>query len=106
MPRPHKALGALALFTLILATAARAQDAATVAGPVVNLSVLVTDEKGRYVDDVKPEELRVFEGGVEQKLAFARRDDAPLSYGLVVDNSGSTYKAIDTLVAVGQGFVA
>lgn len=58
----------------------------------VNLVVLhatVLDERGRFVPDLKQEHFRVFEDKVEQKLAVFKREDVPVSVGLVVDNSGS-----------------
>ncbi len=37
---------------------------------LAEFKVLVTDRRGRPIVDLKPEEIRVFEGGVEQKLAY------------------------------------
>jgi len=58
----------------------------------VNLVVLhatVIDDRGRFVSDLKQESFRVFEDKVEQKLSVFKREDIPISVGLVVDNSGS-----------------
>jgi VWFA-related protein len=58
----------------------------------VNLVVLhttVLDERGRFVPDLKPENFRVFEDKAEQKLSVFKREDIPISVGLVIDNSGS-----------------
>lgn len=58
----------------------------------VNLVVLhttVLDDRGRFADGLKPDNFRVFEDKVEQKLAVFKREDIPVSMGLVVDNSGS-----------------
>ncbi len=58
----------------------------------VNLVVLhttVLDERGRFVPDLKPENFRVLEDKVEQKLSVFKREDIPISVGLVIDNSGS-----------------
>lgn len=58
----------------------------------VNLVVLhatVLDERGRFVSDLKQENFRVFEDKVEQKLSVFKREDVPVSVGLVIDNSGS-----------------
>jgi VWFA-related protein len=58
----------------------------------VNLVVLhatVLDQQGRFVPDLKQENFRVFEDKVEQKLAIFRREDIPVTLGLVVDNSAS-----------------
>ncbi|OLE85243.1 MAG: hypothetical protein AUG07_04975 [Acidobacteria bacterium 13_1_20CM_2_60_10] len=58
----------------------------------VNLVVLhttVVDDRGKFVDGLKQENFRVFEDKVEQKLSVFRREDIPVSMGLVIDNSGS-----------------
>jgi Ca-activated chloride channel homolog len=58
----------------------------------VNLVVLhttVLDDRGRFADGLKQENFRVFEDKVEQKLAVFKREDIPVSMGLVIDNSGS-----------------
>jgi Ca-activated chloride channel homolog len=58
----------------------------------VNLVVLhttVLDDRGKFADGLKQENFRVFEDKVEQKLSVFRREDIPVSMGLVIDNSGS-----------------
>jgi Ca-activated chloride channel homolog len=58
----------------------------------VNLVVLhttVLDDRQRFADGLKAENFRVFEDKVEQKLSVFRREDLPVSMGLVIDNSGS-----------------
>jgi VWFA-related protein len=58
----------------------------------VNLVVLhatVIDDRGRFVDDLRESNFRVFEDKVEQKLALFKREDIPVTVGLVIDNSGS-----------------
>lgn len=58
----------------------------------VNLVVLhtsVIDDRGKFVDGLTQDNFRVFEDKVEQKLAIFKREDIPVSMGLVIDNSGS-----------------
>ena len=58
----------------------------------VNLVVLhttVLDDRQRFADGLKTENFRVFEDKVEQKLSLFKREDVPVSMGLVIDNSGS-----------------
>src|SRR6267154_785668 len=58
----------------------------------VNLVVLhttVVDDRGRFVDGLKQENFRVLEDKSEQKLSVFKREDIPVSMGLVIDNSGS-----------------
>src|SRR5215469_11399962 len=58
----------------------------------VNLVVLhttVVDDRGNFVDGLTSDNFRVYEGKEEQKLSVFRREDIPVSMGLVIDNSGS-----------------
>src|SRR6202166_1621653 len=58
----------------------------------VNLVVLhttVLDDRGRFADGLKQDNFRVLEDKVEQKLSVFKREDIPVSMGLVIDNSGS-----------------
>jgi len=58
----------------------------------VNLVVLHTsvfDDRGKFVDGLTQDNFRVFEDKVEQKLSVFKREDIPVSMGLVIDNSGS-----------------
>jgi Ca-activated chloride channel homolog len=58
----------------------------------VNLVVLhtsVLDDRGKFVDGLAEDNFRVYEDKVEQKLSVFKREDIPVSMGLVIDNSGS-----------------
>ena len=58
----------------------------------VNLVVLhttVLDDRGKFVEGLSQDNFRVFEDKVEQKLSVFKREDIPVSMGLVIDNSGS-----------------
>jgi VWFA-related protein len=58
----------------------------------VNLVVLHTsvfDDRGKFVEGLTESNFRVYEDKVEQKLSIFKREDIPVSMGLVIDNSGS-----------------
>jgi Ca-activated chloride channel homolog len=58
----------------------------------VNLVVLhttVLDDRGKFVEGLTQENFRVYEDKAEQKLSIFKREDIPVSMGLVIDNSGS-----------------
>lgn len=61
----------------------------TVDTNLVNLHVRVIDRNNRPINDVPQDEFRVLEDGAPQKIEFFSREEVPISYGLVVDNSGS-----------------
>jgi Ca-activated chloride channel family protein len=56
---------------------------------LVVLHTTVLDDRQRFADGLKPENFRIFEDKVEQKVAVFKREDVPVSMGLVIDNSGS-----------------
>ena len=53
------------------------------------LHTTVIDDRGRFADGLKQDNFRVLEDKVEQKLSVFKREDIPVSMGLVIDNSGS-----------------
>ena len=56
---------------------------------LVVLHTTVVDDRGKFADGLKAENFRVFEDKVEQKVSTFKREDIPVSMGLVIDNSGS-----------------
>jgi VWFA-related protein len=56
---------------------------------LVVLHASVIDKKGRLLTKLPQSAFRVFENNVEQPIKLFRREDVPVSLGLVVDNSGS-----------------
>ena len=47
------------------------------------------NDRSAFVPGLKEENFRVLEDKVEQKLSVFKQEDMPVSFGLVVDNSGS-----------------
>lgn len=72
----------------------------------VRVKVVVTDEKGRPVADLKQEDFRVAEDGVPQTVNFFGRERQPLSYVLLVDNSGSLRSLMPFVIETALSFVA
>jgi Ca-activated chloride channel homolog len=60
---------------------------------LVLIPVTVTDQVNRFVLGLQKEDFRLFEDRVEQKVEIFSGEDAPLSVGVLFDESGSmTYK--------------
>jgi Ca-activated chloride channel homolog len=55
----------------------------------VVLHTTVADRNGRLVTDLPQKAFKIYENNVEQQLKMFRREDIPVSLGLVIDNSGS-----------------
>lgn len=70
----------------------------TVDTNLVNLNVRVIDRNNRPINDVKQEEFRVFEDGVPQEIMFFSKEEVPISYGMVVDNSGSMKPLLEKVI--------
>jgi len=56
---------------------------------LVMLHATVVDKNGRLLTDLPQNAFQVYENGVEQKIKIFKREDVPVSMGLIVDNSGS-----------------
>ena len=56
---------------------------------LVQLPVTVTDKNGRLVINLPESAFQVLENGVLQTIKLFKREDVPVSMGLVIDNSGS-----------------
>src|SRR5580704_7892970 len=56
---------------------------------LVVLPVSVIDKSGKLVTDLQQKAFKVFENGVEQPIKVFRREDVPISLGIIIDNSGS-----------------
>ncbi len=56
---------------------------------LVVLPTTVVDKTGHLVTDLKQDAFTVFENGVQQPITKFKREDVPVSLGLVIDNSGS-----------------
>ena len=56
---------------------------------LVVLPVTVVDKSGRLITTLPESAFQVFENGVPQKVKQFKREDVPVSMGLIIDNSGS-----------------
>lgn len=56
---------------------------------LVLLHASVVDKSGKLLTNIPQSAFKVLEDGVEQQLRLFRREDVPVSMGIIVDNSGS-----------------
>ena len=56
---------------------------------LVVLRVAVNDQQGRAVMSLKQDAFKLYEDGVEQQIGFFSSEESPVSWGLVLDRSGS-----------------
>ena len=93
----------IALLLAIVIAGLLTISTASVSGPsqkpqMVLLHVRVTGPNGKAVADVPQSSFQVTEDGVPQRIEFFLNDRVPLSYGLVIDNSGSLHEHIQKVV--------
>jgi Ca-activated chloride channel homolog len=86
MRRLNKTFWAACLLTAI-AAAAWAQFTAETRLVVLHASV--SDKHGKLITNLDRDSFKVFENGVAQELKLFRREDVPVSLGIIIDNSGS-----------------
>jgi Ca-activated chloride channel family protein len=67
-----------------------AGDVIRVDTTLITIPVSVTDRNGRYIPNLRKEDFRLWEDGVEQNVAFFASVDKPFSVVLMIDTSGST----------------
>jgi Ca-activated chloride channel family protein len=102
--------GALVVCTLFLGAAFGQDDSTQGVGfnlrvetTLVLIPVAVTDAQNRFVLGLQKEDFHVLEENVEQTVAVFSGEEAPLSVGLVFDESGSMdYKLRNAQAAVAQ----
>jgi Ca-activated chloride channel homolog len=56
---------------------------------VVDLHATVVDKNGHLITNLPREAFTVYENGVQQQITTFKREDVPVSMGLIIDNSGS-----------------
>src|SRR6516164_3255346 len=56
---------------------------------VVDLHATVVDKSGHLVTNLGKDAFTVYENGASQQIRQFKREDVPVSMGLIVDNSGS-----------------
>src|ERR1700685_830772 len=110
MQSRNLALGILLSFTAAAQSGTPAQENQPATGynlrvdtTLVEIPVAVTDSSNRFVLGLQKEDFHLFEDSVEQTVVHFSGDDAPLSVGLVFDESGSMdYKLRTSQAAVAQ----
>jgi Ca-activated chloride channel homolog len=80
-------------------------DVVRVNTALVTVPVSVMDRAGKYVPDLRQENFRVFEDGVEQQVSYFASVEKPFTVALVIDTSGSTRFRMDEIQDAALAFV-
>ncbi|HEX8720767.1 MAG TPA: VWA domain-containing protein [Pyrinomonadaceae bacterium] len=81
-------------------------EVVTIDTSLVNLHVRVVDRNNRPINNVADTDFKVFENGAPQQIQFVTREEVPITYGLVVDNSGSLRSQIGQVIEAAKTIVS
>jgi Ca-activated chloride channel homolog len=95
---------ALLIVLPLPASAQESQPSFSASTDLVVLHVTVKDRNGTHVTGLPQEAFSVSEAGRPQAIRFYTSDDAPVTVGLMIDNSGSMKPNRDRLIAAGTTF--
>ena len=76
------------------------------AAPPAKVNFIVTGVSGSSAVEVRREEISVFEDGVPQTVTYFAREELPVSYGVLVDNSGSVRDIFHMVLRTAGSIVA
>ncbi|MER3429083.1 MAG: hypothetical protein C4334_13530 [Pyrinomonas sp.] len=72
---------------------------------LVTIPVSVMDRDGKYIPDLRKEDFRIYENGVEQQIAYFAAVEKPFTVALLLDTSSSTRFRIDEIQNAAIAFV-
>lgn len=72
---------------------------------LVSLPVSVMDRDGKFIPNLRKEDFRVWENGIEQQVAYFASTEKPFTVALVIDTSGSTKYRIYEIQEAAIAFV-
>jgi len=73
---------------------------------LITIPVTVMDRYGKYIPQLRRENFKIFEDGVEQKIAYFATNDQPFTVALLIDTSGSTQFRLDDIQSAAITFVS
>jgi Ca-activated chloride channel family protein len=65
-------------------------DIVRVETTLVSIPVSVMDRDGKFIPNLRKEDFRIWEDGIEQQVAYFASTEKPFTVALVIDTSGST----------------
>jgi len=72
---------------------------------LVSIPVSVMDRDGKYIPDLRKEDFRVWEDGVEQRVAYFASTEKPFTVALMIDTSASTRYKLEEIQDAAIAFV-
>src|SRR5712691_5605160 len=72
---------------------------------LVSIPVSVTDRNGKYIPNLRKEDFRIWEDGVEQQVAYFASTEKPFTVALIIDTSGSVRERLQEIQDAAMSFV-
>lgn len=72
---------------------------------LVSIPVSVMDRDGKYIPNLRKEDFRLWEEGVEQQVAYFASVEKPFTVALVIDTSGSTKQKLYDIQEAAIAFI-
>ncbi len=80
-------------------------DVVKVDTTLISIPVSVMDRDGKYIPDLTKDNFRVWEDGVEQKVAYFASTEKPFTVALMIDTSGSTRYKLEEIQEAAITFI-
>jgi VWFA-related protein len=80
-------------------------DTVRVSTNLITVPAEVMDRSGRYIGNLRKQDFRVFENGVEQELAYFASVEQPFTVALLLDVSGSTQNRLQAIRSAANTFI-
>ncbi|MGB7926075.1 MAG: VWA domain-containing protein [Pyrinomonadaceae bacterium] len=72
---------------------------------LVTIPVSVMDRDGKYIPNMRQQDFRIYEDGVEQKVAYFASVEKPFTVALLIDTSGSTRSRLEEIQQSAIAFI-
>lgn len=73
---------------------------------LISVPAVVLDRNGRYIPNLRKEDFRIYEDGVEQEVAYFAPVEKPFTVALILDASGSTQGQLAQLRKAANAFIS
>ena len=82
-----------------------AGDIVRVSTTLVTIPISVMDRDGKYIPNLRKEDFRLWDDGVEQQVAYFASTEQPFTVVLMIDTSGSTHFKLEEIQDAAIAFV-
>ncbi len=81
------------------------EDVVRVSTSLTTVPAEVVDRNGRYIGNLRRDDFRIFENGVEQELSYFAAVEQPFTVALLLDVSGSTQSRLQAIRTAANAFI-